>query len=95
MVCNNPHGDPCVFTFIRSSGKCADGCEKRRENVSVVIGRHVLQNGADPFEPHARVHMFCGQVVQCGIIDSIVLDEHQIPYFHHARIACIDKPCAA
>ena len=53
------HGRVC-----RYGSECGDGLDLRKdggEDVGVVVGAHVLQDGDEPLEAHARVDRLCGQ----------------------------------
>ncbi len=63
-----------------------------RENVGVVIRPLSLQDRADPFEPHAGVHVPGGKKLEAPVLCPVVLDEHQVPDLHDSRIPGVHQP---
>ena len=57
----------------------------RREQVGVVVGRHLLEDARQPFEAHAGVDAGRGQRHERAIRLEIELHEHEVPDLEPAR----------
>ena len=81
------HPVRCLVVAVRIDA----GCLGRRldqvtHQVDIVIVVLALQDGGDPFQPHAGIDRRARQVVPCLGIDLLVLHEDEVPDF--------DKPVA-
>ncbi len=94
MVGDDPHGHLVGVALVRPPGLFGNGGDDRGEHVDVVVGTLALQDGANTFKSHSRVDMFRGEGFQLAVLIPVVLDEDQIPDFHHPRIARIHQSAA-
>mmetsp|Transcript_37815 Transcript_37815/g.65613 ORF Transcript_37815/g.65613 Transcript_37815/m.65613 type:complete len:854 (-) Transcript_37815:547-3108(-) len=62
-----------------------DGAEDGLEDVRVVVGGLALQDGGQPLEAHARVHVLVGQLAQHAALLAVELNEHVVPDLDHVR----------
>ncbi len=51
------------------------------EKIGIVVGRHLLENGGDPFEPHSGIDARLGQRHQRAVIEPVELHENEVPKF--------------
>jgi hypothetical protein len=57
----------------RKVGADLDGLEDGHEDVRVVVGALVLQDGGEALEAHARVHVLVGQLAQGPVVLPVEL----------------------
>ena len=87
----------------RRPGALGDGGQERAEQVGVVVRGPALEHGADPLEPHPRVDVPVGEGLEGdGALPvrrprfavrrhRVVLDEHEVPDLHHARVVLVHE----
>mmetsp|Transcript_6447 Transcript_6447/g.19110 ORF Transcript_6447/g.19110 Transcript_6447/m.19110 type:complete len:1096 (+) Transcript_6447:257-3544(+) len=68
-----------------------DGGEDGLEDVSVVVGAHVLEHGDEALEAHARVDVLGGQGPQLPRGLAVELDENEVPDLEHVRVVHVDE----
>lgn len=61
------------------------------EHIPVIVALVAVDGHHQALEAHAGVHVMLGQLLEGTVSLAVVLDEHQIPYLYHQRVALIDQ----
>ena len=61
------------------------------EHIPVVVALVAVDGHHQTLEAHAGIHMPVRQLLQSSVGFAVVLDEHQVPYLYHQRVALIDQ----
>ena len=92
MVGHYAHGYILLRVFTVSAiRQVADYLDDRLEHVGVVIGTFALHHSAQTFESHTRVDDFGRKGFQGLVGLTVVLHEHEVPYFDDQRVVLVHQ----
>ena len=77
------------------AGQITEAVEERREDVGLVVGRHVLEDCAHALEAHAGIDAGLRKRCECAVGGAVELDEDVVPQFPPTVAVAGQKTVAA